>query len=184
MSCLRESRRRRLMGYYRSCPQRHLYANGPTRTLLSKATLVFGHGRVVDGGISRCAVYHDHSASLQPVVSHVSLFVPVWQAHSPDIAKDGLVSIKAYGQLAVEWSKHLFQFRTKIDPVRYHCIDYRGWCAILARGLRITLAGRSAVRCARLNGDREQQGRFKANTIHTLEEFRLSKPVDSSLRTR
>src|SRR6185436_9504175 len=30
--------RRKLMKYYRSCLQRHLYANGPTKTLLSKAT--------------------------------------------------------------------------------------------------------------------------------------------------
>jgi hypothetical protein len=32
---------------------------------------------------------------------------------------------KSYAQLAVEWYKHLFRFRSKIDPARYHCIDYR-----------------------------------------------------------
>jgi len=76
-------KRRKLMHFYRSCLQRHLYANGPRKTLLSKATQSSG---TVDSLLEEfpdakfiTIVRHPY----QSVASHVSLFVPVWQAHSP-----------------------------------------------------------------------------------------------------
>ena len=112
------------------------------------------------------------------VASHVSLFVPVWQAHSPDIAKDGPVS-KAYAGLAVEWYKHLFRFSKKIDPARYHCIDYRE----LTRNPRETIekvyahfgwpVGESFR--AKLDEATSRQREFKSKHDYTLEEFGLSK---------
>ena len=32
---------------------------------------------------------------------------------------------KAYARLAVQWFKHLFEFRRKVNPKQYYCIDYR-----------------------------------------------------------
>jgi hypothetical protein len=32
---------------------------------------------------------------------------------------------KAYATLAVEWYKHLFAFRQRVNPRNYYCIDYR-----------------------------------------------------------
>jgi omega-hydroxy-beta-dihydromenaquinone-9 sulfotransferase len=170
--------RRRLMGYYRSCLQRHLYANGPTRTLLSKATQSSGtvESLMAEFPDARFITIIRHP--YRSVASHVSLFVPVWQAHSPDIAKDGPVS-KAYGQLAVEWYKHLFQFRTKIDPARYHCIDYRELvrdpgAAIEKAYSHFGWPVSDALR-ARLNDATKRQGEFKSKHEYTLEEFGLSK---------
>jgi hypothetical protein len=170
--------RRKLMRYYRSCLQRHLYANGPTRTLLSKATQSSGTvesllEEFLDGRFITI-VRHPY----QSVASHVSLFVPVWQAHSPDIPKDGAVT-RAYAQLAVEWYKHLFRFRTKVDPARYYCIDYRE----LVRDPRVVIEQlyrhfgwpmSEALKARLEEATRRQQG-FKSKHEYTLEEFGLSK---------
>jgi hypothetical protein len=85
-------KRRRLMRYYRSCLQRHLYANGPTQTLLSKATQSSGtvESLMEEFPDARFITIIRHP--YKSVASHVSLFVPVWQAHSPDIAGDGPVA--------------------------------------------------------------------------------------------
>ena len=170
--------RRRLMRYYRSCLQRHLYANGPTRTLLSKATQSSGtvESLMEEFPDARFITIIRHP--YQSVASHVSLFVPVWKAHSPDIAKDGPVS-KAYGQLAVEWYRHLFQFRTKIDPARYYCIDYRELVQNPGSAIEQAYAHfgwpvSDAMR-ARLEEATRQQGNFKSQHEYTLEEFGLSK---------
>ena len=40
----------------------------------------------------------------ESVASHVSVFYPVWRAHSPEIAKASAVS-KSYARLAVEWNR-------------------------------------------------------------------------------
>ena len=175
---LPREQRHRLMDYYRSCLQRHLYGNGPTRTLLSKATQSSGSVDSLMEAFPDARFITIIRHPYKSVASHVSLFVPVWKAHSPDIAKDGPVS-KAYGQLAVEWYKHLFEFRAKIDPMRYHCIDYRELVrdpgatieqAYTHFGWPVSDAMRS-----RLNEATRRQGEFKSQHEYTLEEFGLSK---------
>jgi len=170
--------RRKLMRYYRSCLQRHLFANGSEKTLLSKATQSsctleslleeFPDAKFIT------IVRHPY----QSVASHVSLFVPVWQCHSPDIERDGLVS-QAYAKLAVEWYKHLFAFRDRVDARNYYCIDYRelvrdpggtiqnlyhhfGWRMWDEHSRELSLAT-------------ERQHDFKSNHEYTLTEFGLSK---------
>jgi omega-hydroxy-beta-dihydromenaquinone-9 sulfotransferase len=171
-------KRRRLMRYYRSCLQRHLYANGPTRTLLSKATQSSGtvESLMEEFPDARFITIIRHP--YKSVASHVSLFVPVWQAHSPDIAKDGPVA-KAYAQLAVEWYKHLFSFRTKIDPARYHGIDYRDLvrdpAAVIEQAYAHFGWPVSETMRARLNEAARRQAKFKSKHDYTLEEFGLSK---------
>ncbi|MFZ0258144.1 MAG: sulfotransferase [Gammaproteobacteria bacterium] len=170
--------RRRLMAYYRSCLQRHLYANGPTKTLLSKATQSSGTIEALQEAFPDAQFVTIVRHPYQSVASHVSLFVPAWQAHSPDIAKDG-PEAKAYAQLAVEWYRHLFRFRTHIEPARYHCIDYRD----LARDPRTSVERlyrhfgwtMSEPLRARLEEATHRQRNFKSQHRYTLEEFGLSK---------
>jgi hypothetical protein len=116
--------RRKLMRYYRSCLQRHLYANSPEKTLLSKATQSSGSVESLLEEFPDAKFITIVRHPYRSVASHVSLFVPVWHAHSPDIAADGPVA-KAYAKLAVEWYKHLFAFRQQVNPRNYYCIDYR-----------------------------------------------------------
>jgi hypothetical protein len=171
-------KRRRLMGYYRSCLQRHLYANGPTRTLLSKATQSSGtvESLMEEFPDARFITIVRHP--YQSVASHVSLFVPVWQAHSPDIAKNGPVA-RAYAQLAVEWYKHLFRFRARIDPARYHGIDYRDLvrdpAEVIAQAYAHFGWPVGGTMRARLKEAARRQAEFKSKHEYTLEEFGLSK---------
>src|SRR6185436_11103875 len=103
---LAPTERRKLMRYYRSCLQRHLYGNGPNKTLLSKATQSSGTLESLREEFPDAKFITIVRHPYQSVASHVSLFVPVWQCHSPDIERDGPVS-RAYASLAVEWYKHL-----------------------------------------------------------------------------
>jgi hypothetical protein len=170
--------RRRLMAYYRSCLQRHLYANGPTKTLLSKATQSSGTVESLQEEFPDARFITIVRHPYQSVASHVSLFMPAWQAHSPDIAKDGPVA-KAYAQLAVEWYRHLLRFRTQIEPSRYCCVDYRE----LVRDPRATVEkvyahfGWPMSEELRESLDKATRGEraFKSKHHYTLEEFGLSK---------
>jgi hypothetical protein len=170
--------RRKLMRYYRSCLQRHLYANGPGKTLLSKATQSSGTLESLLEEFPDAKFITIVRHPYQSVASHVSLFVPVWQTHSPDIERDGPVS-RAYATLAVEWYKHLFAFRQQVDPAHYYCIDYRdlvrnpgetihklyehfGWPMEDGHRLALNLATK-------------RQHTFKSKHEYTLSEFGLSK---------
>jgi hypothetical protein len=170
--------RRRLMRYYRSCLQRQLYAHGPGKTVLAKATQLSGavHALLEEFPDARLVTLVRHPE--QAVASHVSVFYRVWQAHSPEIAKDSDVS-RAYARLATSWYRHLCELRADIDPGRFSSLAYRdlvsdpraaiegiyehfGWTPSAA--FRARLAAASAVERRREHGHH-----------YTLEEFGLSK---------
>jgi hypothetical protein len=170
--------RRQLMRYYRSCLQRQLYANGPDKTVLSKATQSSGAVESLLEAFPDAKFITLIRHPYQAVASHVSVFYPVWRAHSPDIAKDGPVS-KAYARLAVKWFQHLFEFRSKVDPRQYYCIDYRDLkrdpkAALEALYAHFGWTMSDAFR-ARLAEATKGQGEFRSQHHYTLEEFGLSK---------
>jgi hypothetical protein len=175
---LRPAGRRKLMRYYRSCLQRHLYANGPEKTLLSKATQSSGTVESLLEEFPDAKFITIVRDPYRSVASHVSLFVPVWQAHSPEIARNGPVSL-AYARLAVEWYKHLYAFRKLVPARQFYCIDYRD----LVRNPRKTIETLYAHFAwtmdetfrARLDAATQRQRDFKSNHEYTLEEFGLSK---------
>jgi omega-hydroxy-beta-dihydromenaquinone-9 sulfotransferase len=170
--------RRRLMAYYKSCLQRQIYANGPDKTILSKATQSSGAVQSLLDAFPDAnfvtIVRHPYAS----VASHVSVFHPVWAAHSPEIARDSAVS-QSYGRLAVEWFRHLYDMRSSIDPDRYHCVDYRD----LVRDPQETIAqlyahfGYELSRefQDRLNHAARQNNDFKSAHQYSLEEFGISK---------
>jgi len=170
--------RRKLMGYYRSCLQRHLFANGRGRTLLSKATQSSGTLESLLEEFPDAKFITIVRHPYESVASHVSLFVPVWQSHSPDIARDGLVS-RAYAKLAVEWYKHLFAFRKHVNPQNYYCIDYRELVRDPAQAIHKLYEHFSWAMWENhgleLNRATKQQRQFKSKHQYSLAEFGLSK---------
>ena len=170
--------RRKLMRYYRSCLKRHLYANGPTKTLLSKATQSSGSVEALREEFPDAKFITIVRHPYRSVASHVSLFVPVWKAHSPDIAKDGPVA-REYARLAVEWYKHLYEFRQHVNPAQCYCIDYRDLVQDPRKTVEKVYAHfgwemDSALR-SRLQTATQKQREFKSKHEYTLEEFGLSK---------
>ncbi len=169
--------RRKLMAYYRSCLQRQIYASGKGRTLLIKSTHSSGAVESIleEFPDARFITIIRHPS--ESIASHVSLFVPVWQAHSPEITKDGLES-RAYAGLAVEWYKHLLRFRSLVAPENYYCIDYRD----LRANPTQTLAELyqhfdwqiSETYRVKLEEITRRQGGFKSKHQYSLEEFGLT----------
>lgn len=170
--------RRKLMRYYKSCLQRQLYANGPGKTLLSKATQSSGAVESLLEAFPDAKFVTIVRHPYKSVASHVSVFYPVWQAHSPELAKDSPVS-KSYARLAVRWFQHLFEFRNKVNPAQYYCIDYRDLTRDPKAALEKLYAHfgwtMSDTYRARLTAATQGQREFKSKHDYTLEEFGLTK---------
>jgi omega-hydroxy-beta-dihydromenaquinone-9 sulfotransferase len=171
-------KRRKVMQFYRSCLQRRLHASGPGKTMLTKATQSSGAVESLleafPDGKFVTIIRHPY----QSVASHVSVFWPVWRAHSPGLRKDGPES-KAYARLAVRWFQHLFEFRKKVNPGQYYCLDYRELTRDPMAALE-KLYGHfgwamSADFRGKLVAATRQQREFKSRHEYTLEEFGLSR---------
>jgi hypothetical protein len=171
-------KRRRVMDFYRSCLQRRLYVSGPAKTILTKATQSSGAVESLLESFPDAKFITIVRHPYKSVASHVSVFWPVWQAHSPELKKDGPVS-QAYGRLAVEWFKHLFAFRRKVSPKQYYCIDYRELTkdplATMEKlyahfGWTMSKAYREKLVAAT-----QRQRGFASKHEYTLEEFGMSK---------
>ena len=170
--------RRKLMRYYRSCLQRHLYANGPDKTLLSKATQSSGAVESLREEFPDARFITIVRHPYESVASHVSVFYPVWRAHSPDIAKDSPVS-KAYARLALRWYQHLFEFGLRMDAKQYYCMDYRDLTHSPREALEMLYKhfgwNLSDTFKNQLDAATERQQTFKSAHQFTLQEFGLSR---------
>lgn len=178
MDALPPGKRRKVMAYYRSCLQRRLLASGPDKTMLSKCTQSSGavESLLEEFPDARFITIVRHPYESLP--SHVSVFWPVWRAHSPELPKDGPVS-KAYASMALEWYKHLFRFREKVRPEQYYCIDYRdltrdplGTLEKVYEHFNWTMSEAFREELAAAN---QRQREFKSKNLYTLEEFGLSR---------
>ncbi|HEX2972890.1 MAG TPA: sulfotransferase [Tepidisphaeraceae bacterium] len=170
--------RAKLMAYYRSCLQRQLYGNGERKTILSKATQSCGAVRCLLEAFPDAKFITIIRHPYESVASHVSVFYPVWQAHSPEIERDSAVS-RAYARLAVEWYRHLYRMRGCINPKQYYCIDYRNLvrnpCQAIEQVYEHFGFAMSDAFRAQLVAATAKQRQFKSTHEYTLEEFGLSK---------
>jgi len=170
--------RRRLMAYYRSCLQRHVYANGQGRTLLVKSTHASGAIESISEAFPDARFITIVRHPYESIASHVSLFVPAWQTHSLDIDKDGAES-HAYAGLAIEWYRHLYRFSATMPPERFYRIKF----AQLARDPGQAVAGifqhfgwrLSGAFAEKLREVSERQRSFQSRHSYSLEEFGLSR---------
>src|SRR5262249_868186 len=75
--------RRKLMGFSKGCLKRHIYATGPTKTLLTKNTPLSGRIDSVLETFRDARVISIIRHPNESVPSHVSPTYQVWRVHSP-----------------------------------------------------------------------------------------------------
>ena len=169
--------RRRVMRYYRSCLQRHLYLNGPDKILLSKATQLSGSIQSLRAEFPDARIINILRNPVESVPSHISVFYTVWNWVDPSIRKDGPES-KEYAELATAWFLHLEKFDISAKSDSYLRIFYTDLVRrpeIVARSIyshfHIPLTPRATRQIAT---ESQRALEYKSSHRYTLEEYGLS----------
>ena len=170
-------KQKNLMTYYRRCLQRQIYSNGAGKTMLIKSTQSCGAVKALKAEFpdARFVTIFRHPS--ESIASNVSLTVPAWQAHSPEITKDG-PEAEAYAKLIIAWYKHLFDFCSSIRKDDYIFIDYRNLRSSPAKTVESIYKHfdwhMSNEYRAKLVDIEDRNKQFKSKHQYTLEEFGLS----------
>lgn len=88
--------RHKLMAYYKSCLQRHLYATGPDKILLQKVALIAGRLQSIHELLPDMRIVHMVRHPNESIPSLISMFEATWKSLAPNACKDGA----AYRELA------------------------------------------------------------------------------------
>jgi hypothetical protein len=168
---------KKLMKYYRSCLQRHLYLNGPDKVLLSKATQFSGSILCLQREFPDARIINILRNPRESIPSHISVFFTVWQWIDPSIRKNGPES-REYAELAAAWFLHLEKFAISARPELCYRILYpdlvqnteRSIQSIYRRfGLPLSAQAKRQIRSdARLAVD------YKSSHLYTMAEYGLS----------
>jgi len=169
--------RRRLMRYYRSCLQRHLYLNGPEKILLSKATQLSGSIECLKAEFPDAHIVNILRNPVESIPSHISVFYTVWNWVDPSIGKKSRESLE-YAELAAAWFLHLEKNDITSRPENYLRIFYTNLVRHPDRAARsiyrhfgIPLTP-SAERTIQKEAKRALE--YKSSHQYTLEEYGLS----------
>ena len=169
--------RRRLMRYYRSCLQRHLYLNGPEKILLSKATQLSGSIQCLKAEFPDARIVNILRNPVESIPSHISVFYTVWNWVDPSIGKKSRESLE-YAELAAAWFLHLEKNDIASRSENYLRIFYTDLVRHPDRAARsiyrhfgIPLTP-SATR--RIQKEAKRALEYKSSHQYTLEEYGLS----------
>jgi hypothetical protein len=169
--------RHRVMSFYRRCIQRHLYAAGRGRALLSKN--VHSTGRIE----SILQVFPDARfvfiirSPHEAIPSLLSLYYAVWEAHSPDIPRDS-PEVHALARMGYGFYRHLKDVCQQLPEEQYICLSFEELVQDPERviehiyehiNLPMSEAFRARVRQAVL----ENQS-YRSTNHYSLEEYGLS----------
>ena len=168
---------KKLMKYYRSCLQRHLYLNGPDKVLLSKATQFSGSILCLQREFPDARIINILRNPRESVPSHISVFFTVWQWIDPSIRKSGPES-REYAELAAAWFLHLEKFAISARPERYYRILYPD----LVQNTEISIQSiyrrfnlpLSAQAKRQIQSDARLAVDYKSSHLYTLAEYGLS----------
>jgi hypothetical protein len=118
-------KREKLVAYYRSCVQRHLFTT-QGKTLLGKNVLLPGRFQIVKEAIPDARFVHILRHPYEAIPSTLSLFTVPWRWHSPEIRMDGPEAM-AMAQLTMDYYRFLHEESLRSDAAgekRFHCFTY------------------------------------------------------------
>jgi len=171
------AQRRRVMRYYRSCLQRHLYLHGRNKILLSKATQLSGSVNSLRAEFPDARVINILRNPAESIASHISVFYPVWSWVNPSLPKKSQESLE-YAELAAAWFRHLEEKNSRADRSRYLRILYRDLVSrpaetvrAIYRHFRIPLSPRAS---AKITQAAKKSLEYKSTHHYSLREFGLS----------
>ena len=167
----------KLMKYYRTCLQRHLYLNGPDKILLSKATQFSGSILCLQREFPDARIINILRNPRESIPSHISVFSTVWQWIDPSIRKSGPES-REYAELAAAWFLHLEKFAISARPERYYRILYPD----LVQNTEISIQSiyrrfnlpLSAQAKRQIQSDARLAVDYKSSHLYTMAEYGLS----------
>ena len=167
----------KLMKYYRTCLQRHLYLNGPDKILLSKATQFSGSILCLQREFPDARIINILRNPRESIPSHISVFYTVWQWIDSSIRKDGPESHE-YAELAVAWFLHLEKFAISARPERYCRILYPDLVQNTERSIQ-SIYRRfdlplSAQAKRQIQSDARLAVDYKSSHLYTMAEYGLS----------
>jgi hypothetical protein len=118
-----EKSRRKLMQYYKSCLQRHLYATGPDKILLQKVALIAGRIESIHALLPDMRIVHLVRHPYESIPSLISMFEVTWKSLAPHACKDGR-ACRELADMICDYYLHLHEVEQTIPPDRLLKVRY------------------------------------------------------------
>jgi hypothetical protein len=172
--------RLKLMGYYRDCLQRHVYATGPDRTLLEKVALIGGRLEPILEVLPDMRIIHLVRHPYESIPSLISMFYVPWKFFSPRIKKDS-EECRAVAGMIFQYYRRLLQVKRILPNHQFLEIRYenlvanpQGTVESIYRGLGLEIGDEYR---AVLAEETEKALQYKSKHTYTLEEYGLTKQM-------
>jgi len=175
---LPERQRQKLMHYYKSSIQRHLYATGGNRIFLSKSTSFAGRIDSMLEVFPDARIIHLVRHPYQTIPSHISLFHQAWNLHFPEIDKASPES-EAYALVAVQWYRNMLEKQASFPSGQYLRVPYtelaadpQGTVEQIYKHFALPM---SEAFLERLHLVTQRSRNYQSKHAYSLEEYGLSK---------
>jgi hypothetical protein len=174
--------RRRVMGFYRGCLQRHLYAlrgdRASERTLLVKNVHSTGRIQSILQHFPDARFVFIMRSPYQAIPSLLSLYYAAWKMHSPDIARRS-PETRDLAQMGYAYYRYLREMCQVIPEEQYICVDFEA----LIQDPEHTIEGiydhlnlpLSEAFRSRLRSAIRDPSSHRSNHRYSLDEYGLSK---------
>jgi hypothetical protein len=115
--------RDRVMRFYRRCLQRHLYASGNGRTLVTKNVHSTGRIASILETFPAAKFVFVMRNPYETIPSLLSFYYAVWEVHSPDIPRDS-PETHALAQVGYDYYRYLKEMCQRMPDEQYICVGF------------------------------------------------------------
>lgn len=168
-----------LMRFYADTLQRHLYAEGGGRTVLSKNVFTAPRVRSLAERFPDARFVYVVRHPYEAIASCVNLFYVPWTAHSPEIEMRS-EETQAVARWAIDYYRRALSFRDEVPPERFALVRYEDLVAdpvATVEGIYAHFgfepSERYAARLREATSRRSEQ--FKSARRYTLEDWGISR---------